>query len=131
MAKALYRRVRIRARGRCEYCHMPEAFDLLPFQVDHVVAVKHGGLTVFENLALTCFSCNAHKGPIIAGINPLTGRIVRLFNPRKDRWSHHFRWRRGTLVGKTATGTVTISLLNINDPFRVATRNELMAGGDW
>jgi hypothetical protein len=33
------------------------------------------------------------------------------------------------LVGRTATGRVTVELLRINDPFRVEFREELMAEG--
>lgn len=52
------------------------------FSVDHIVARQHGGPTVLENLALACLHCNRHKGPNIAGTDPSTGEIVRLFHPR-------------------------------------------------
>ena len=32
-----------RAEGRCEYCLMHVADRLLPFEIDHVIAEKHGG----------------------------------------------------------------------------------------
>jgi 5-methylcytosine-specific restriction endonuclease McrA len=50
--------VRERARSRCEYCRLPEAFSAIPFEIDHIVAQKHGGPTREENLALSCFYCN-------------------------------------------------------------------------
>ena len=34
-----------RARGRCEYCHKPQ-ISFFPHEVDHVVALKHGGATI-------------------------------------------------------------------------------------
>jgi hypothetical protein len=46
-----------RAGDRCEYCLMP-AFALpLPFQIDHIVAEKHGGQTAENNLVLACPHC--------------------------------------------------------------------------
>src|SRR5271166_4827055 len=53
---------------------------------------QHGGLTVLDNLALSCLHCNRHKGPNIAGTDPRTGEVVRLFHPRNDQWSVHFEW---------------------------------------
>ena len=41
--KPIEQRVRDRAAGTCEYCRLPQAAYLLPFQVDHVIARKHGG----------------------------------------------------------------------------------------
>jgi len=43
-----------RAQHRCEYCQCPADVSLLPFQIDHIIAEKHGGPTVAENLALSC-----------------------------------------------------------------------------
>lgn len=81
-----------RAQFRCEYCHMPQALDLAPFQIDHIIAEQHGSLTVSVNLALACLHCNKHKGPNISGLDPLTGLLTRLFDPRLDTWDGHFRW---------------------------------------
>jgi len=52
-----------RARDCCEYCRMPQAHDELWFEIDHIIAKKHGGRTVAENLALACFFGNNRKGP--------------------------------------------------------------------
>src|SRR5690242_7822111 len=97
----LQQQVRRRAQGRCEYCHFPAKFTLLPFQFDHIIAEKHGGLTMLDNLAFSCFFCNSHKGPNIAGLDPKTGELTRLFHPRQDDWSEHFRWNESWLVGLT------------------------------
>jgi 5-methylcytosine-specific restriction endonuclease McrA len=56
--RELMRTVRQRAGDRCEYCHMPNWALPLPFQIDHIVAEKHGGQTVEDNLALACPHCN-------------------------------------------------------------------------
>jgi hypothetical protein len=70
-----------------------------PFEIDHVIAQKHGGATVDSNLALACFYCNSAKGPNVAGIDPESGLIVRLFHPRTDRWTDHFRMEEDLMVG--------------------------------
>ena len=51
-----------------------------PFHVDHVVSTQHGGETALDNLALARGDCNRRKGPNIAGRDPATGEIVRLFH---------------------------------------------------
>jgi HNH endonuclease len=92
MEKALQREVRCRAQFRCEYCHSPEEFAELPFHIDHVIAQQHGGRTTSDNLALACCYCNRYKGPNIAAIDPQTGVVVELFNPRRHAWEEHFSW---------------------------------------
>lgn len=111
-----------RAGGRCEYCRFPSELAEAPFQIDRATSQKHGGITAPENLALTCFYCNSYKGSDIAAIDPDTGRIVRLFHPRKDRWDKHFSWAGPTLTGRTAIGRATIHLLWINHPMAVEIR---------
>lgn len=74
-----------RAKAACEYCQLPQNLSSIPFEIDHILARKHGGLTTEANLALACFYCNSYKGPNIAGIDPVSERIVRLFHPRTDR----------------------------------------------
>lgn len=51
-----------RASGRCEYCLIHQDFSIYTHEVDHIIAVKHGGETTTDNLALSCLSCNRHKG---------------------------------------------------------------------
>jgi len=118
-----------RAMGRCEYCRMPHEFDDLDFEVDHVVAIQHRGATSEDNLALACFACNRHKGPNIAGLDDVTSEIVRLYNPRADRWNDHFRWHGANLEGLTAIGRVTLHVLSINLDYRVAFRRNLIEEG--
>ena len=122
--------VRQRARGVCEYCRMPQRHDLLPFQIDHIIAEKHHGETVAENLALSCFNCNVHKGPNVAGLDPLTGQVTALFHPRRDPWNDHFRWDDDeTLRGRTPAGRATVDVLNINLPARREHRRLLSHAG--
>ena len=121
--------VRDRAGGRCEYCCLPEAHVLTPFQVEHVVAKQHRGGDSLGNLAYACLRCNLHKGPNLTGIDPKTRKLTRLFNPRRHLWARHFRWAGAILVGKSPVGRTTVEVLAINDSVRIALRQELMDRG--
>jgi hypothetical protein len=35
-----------RAHNRCEYCQFPARLTPVPFQIDHIIAEKHGGATI-------------------------------------------------------------------------------------
>jgi len=129
MEQALVSRVWQRADSICEYCRMPQRWDLLTFQIDHIIARKHHGTDAFANLALACFACNNHKGPNIAGVDPDTKAVVRLFHPRQDQWTDHFEWHGAILVGRTPIGRVTIDALAINLPHRVRLRQMLIREG--
>jgi hypothetical protein len=122
------------AGGRCEYCHLPEEFVRLKHVTDHIIARQHGGGDDKKNLAVCCGRCNRSKGPNIAGIDPKSGKLVRLFHPRRHKWSTHFHWDGPVLAGRTAIGRATIVVLAINDPLRVALRESLLREGfslDW
>ena len=122
---ALRELVRSRAAGVCEYCRISERFTLAEHEIDHVIAVKHGGQTVVENLALCCAVCNRFKGSDIASIDPETGQLMPLFHPRLDSWDDHYEFRNGEILGLTATGRVTVRLLRMNRPTRVKERQFL------
>jgi hypothetical protein len=126
MNEALKRLVWERAAHTCEYCRLPQWLDVLPFQIDHVIAQQHHGATVPENLALCCLNDNLRKGPNIAGIDPATGLLTRLFHPRQDVWDDHFAWDGPVLTGRTALGRTTIDVLVMNAPERVELRRLLM-----
>ena len=105
-----------RANRYCEYCLISETLALSSHQIDHIIAEKHSGETVETNLALSCSICNKNKGSDIASIDPETGEVVRLYNPRKDRWEDHFKLQTesGTIQPLTAIGRVSVRLLQIN-----------------
>ena len=92
-------------------------------------ARQHGGKTELENLALACIHCNRFKGPNVAGLDPDTKEIVRLFNPRRDSWADHFVWDGPELNARTQMARVTIAVLVINDPEVVAVRRALQDEG--
>jgi hypothetical protein len=125
MEAALVRLIWQRAGNCCEYCRIPQDFDENPFEIDHIIARKHGGPTVAGNLALSCLHCNSFKGSDIGGLDPQTRKLTPLFNPRRHKWARHFRWQGPNLIGRTPIGRVTIVVLNINDPCRVELRQGL------
>lgn len=131
LSARLDRKVRERARGACEYCRLPEAIYDFRFQIDHIIAKQHGGKTVASNLCLACPRCNTSKGPNVAGVDPVSQRIVRLFHPRRHKWSAHFRWQGAELFGRTAIGRATITVLAINDPDAVAVRRAMILTGTF
>jgi hypothetical protein len=129
MDAALHRLVRDRSGGRCEYCRLPEAESLVPFEIEHIIPRKHRGRTVAGNLAWSCIYCNGYKGPNLTGRDPTTGKITPLYHPRRHKWSYHFRYQGGTLIGRTAIGRTTIDVLQINRPYLVAIREVLIEAG--
>ena len=80
-------------------------------------------------LGLTPRPSKALEGPNIAGIDSLTGRITRLFNPRRDKWTRHFRWEGPYPVGKTSVERTTIVVLAMNHADAVAVRQSLTEEG--
>jgi len=117
-----------RAGGACEYCQLPQRFDSLRLQIEHIIPRKHRGGDDVDNLALACFACNNHKSSNLSGLNDAR-EIVRLFHPRSDRWDDHFQWQNAVLVGTTDVGRVTVDVLCINLPYRVQLREALIAEG--
>ncbi|MBF2078901.1 MAG: HNH endonuclease [Synechococcales cyanobacterium T60_A2020_003] len=107
-----------RAQDSCEYCLIPAALALAAHQMDHIIAEKHGGETVSENLALSCALCNLAKGSDIASIDPETNDTAKLYHPRRDQWSSHFQFeaQTGLIQPLSAIARATIRLLPINRP---------------
>lgn len=120
-----------RAGWRCEYCQVHQDDLNLPFEVDHIIAEHHEGRTQANNLCLACFACNRHKGPNIAGVDPKTRKIVPLLNPRRHKWSRHFRWDGAVLIGLTPRGRATVIVLKINLDYRIDLREGLIEEGKF
>lgn len=118
--------VRERAGHRCEYCRMPERHSTLRFHIEHILPRQHGGTDAVENLALACPECNLKKGPNLTGIDPDTGIVTRLFQPRADRWEQHFVRDGANISGLTSVGRTTAWLFEINSPDRVHWRRFLL-----
>lgn len=129
MDESSARLVWVRAGNRCEYCLLHQDDSNLTFEVDHVIAKKHGGKTTTANLALSCYYCNSYKGANIAGRDPKTNKLTPLFNPRRNKWHRHFRWDGVVLVGRTPIGRCTVTVLRVNEPEAVAVRAALAEAG--
>lgn len=125
---ALRRLVFTRAGGRCEYCGFPHDMAFFTFEVEHIIARKHRGQTVEGNLALACPFCNQAKGTDLASLDPDSGTLTALYNPRLQRWSEHFSVDGAEIRGLTATGRVTVTLLQFNAPERLSERELLPPG---
>lgn len=118
-----------RAEHCCEYCLTPESVALASHEVDHVIAQKHGGATALDNLALSCKPCNLRKGTDIASVDPVTGAIVPLFNPRTGAFRAHFEACGAEIQPLTPAGRATALLLRLNAPERLAERAALLEAG--
>ncbi|MGH9837488.1 MAG: HNH endonuclease [Blastocatellia bacterium] len=103
-----------RAGNICEYCliHIDDTF--YGGELDHIISVKHGGLTTAENLANTCQICNRNKGSDLGSIYWPTGQLTRFFNPRTDHWADHFELRGSAIMPLTEIGDVTVRILGFN-----------------
>lgn len=126
---SLRRLVIERANERCEYCLLPQSASLHKHEPDHIIPRQHGGSTSFENLALACFRCNRHKGPNLGSLDPDTGELVGLYNPRRHRWADHFRIEDGVIQPLTPEARVTVIVLRLNRDERVAERRRLITAG--
>ncbi|MCX5965254.1 MAG: HNH endonuclease signature motif containing protein [Cyanobacteria bacterium] len=122
VSASLRRSVIERSQAKCEYCKLHQDFSIYTHEIDHVIAMKHGGRAVLENLALSCLSCNRHKGSDLTSFDPLTGDLTRLFDPRSQVWAEHFELDRGRIQGLSAIGRTTVMLLKFNTPTAVLNR---------
>lgn len=121
------------AGHRCGYCLTPVSFLPVSFEVEHIIPESVGGLTIRENLWLSCPSCNRFKGAKTEAEDPDTQVVVPLFNPRTQIWSEHFRWSDdGTLiVGLTAAGRAAVAALRLNHDWWIPCRMEWALRDDF
>lgn len=122
----LTRDVRERAGNVCEYCRLPQDSQEATFHIDHVVPRSRDGATLLENLALACVTCSLRKAARQRARDPLSGKMVSLFNPRTDDWDDHFMFtKRFRVSGRNAIGRATIEALAMNRDAVIAIRAEL------
>lgn len=131
VGERLARLVAERAGRRSEYCRIPAAFVLAPFEVDHIYPQSKGGPSTEDNLAYAC-ACNAYMGDRTHGHDPLTGRCIPVFHPRRRARKRHFAWNEDAtlIVGRTAMGRATVALLRMNRPSLVNLRRALALIGE-
>lgn len=125
--------VKRRAGHACEYCRLPDTVHPGTFELEHIIARQHSGDESLANLAYSCLRCNRKKGPNIAGLagHGPRRKLVPLFNPRRHIWRVHFRFDGAIVIGRTAIGRVTVEVLGMNEPVRLALRESLIAEGKF
>jgi hypothetical protein len=131
ISEELRERIRQQAGNRCGYCLSPQKYVLGRLEIEHIFPVAHGGTDEEENLWLSCRLCNGYKGAQVSARDPVTGRLVRLFNPRHQSWSRHFQWSsEGTQVlGRTVCGRATVIALQMNNLIAVTVRQQWVLAG--
>ena len=120
----LQRQVQERFANCCAYCRTAEALTVAIFEFEHIVPRSTGGATVFDNLCLSCPTCNRFKADRMSAADPVTLDEVALFHPQQQRWSDHFSWNEDTtqIVGLTPAGRATIAALRMNRPQMIRAR---------
>ncbi len=108
--------VRNRAKNCCEYCAYPEDYANQFYAAEHTFPTSKGGKDDVKNYALSCQPCNNHKYNKTEGIDPATGKMVSLFNPRQQKWLDHFVWSPDLILiyAITPIGRATIQTLHLN-----------------
>ncbi len=116
-----------RAEGRCEYCQSMTDYATQTFAVEHVMPVSRGGTSELDNLALSCSGCNGHKYNKTEALDPADGKLVPLFNPRREKWQTHFSWSDDymRIIGLSSIGRATVEALQVNRPGLVNMRRLL------
>jgi len=120
----LRRRVRAHFHDHCAYCRSPEALTVVTFEIEHIQPRSIGGATSFENLCLSCPSCNRYKSDRTFGSGDQKTHETALFHPQRDVWTEHFSWNEDAtkVVGLTPEGQVTIDTLRMNRPQLIRVR---------
>jgi hypothetical protein len=117
--------------NRCAYCRAAQEYIPDPLEIEHIRPRCRGGSNEEDNLCLSCGQCNRRKASRVAARDPVTGRRVALFHPRKQTWSDHFRWSQSGLqiVGITACGRATVAALSLNSPLWLTVRGNWITAG--
>jgi HNH endonuclease len=117
ISDALRRQVIADANYFCEYCKSPSRLTGMPLVMEHFLPRSLGGTDNRINLAAACYRCNEFKGAKTGAIDPKTGNVTGLFNPRVHDWLIHFAWGNGGthIIGLTEIGRATIIALRLNN----------------
>ena len=78
----LQRRIREHFSNHCAYCRTAEALTVVIFEFEHIVPRSAKGPTVFDNLCLSCPTCNCFKSDLVSAADPVTGAEVTLSSVR-------------------------------------------------
>jgi len=109
-----------RAKNRCEYCQCRSDVASASFEVEHILPETLSGDS----------SCNSHKSTKTTAIDPESGKMVSLFNPRTNLWKQHFVWIDNfqQIKGSTSIGRATIAALQLNRTGVVNLRKLMILG---
>jgi len=124
-------RVRVTSGDRCGYCLSSQRYVLTKLEIEHIIPKSADGSDEESNLWLACGLSNRYKGSQVAAVDPETETLSKLFNPRTEHWSEHFRWTQsGTVIeGLSPTGRATVVALKLNNELAVEVRrNWILAG---
>lgn len=122
----LRRFVAERAAYFCEYCLIHESDTYIGCEIDHIISLKHGGKTDADNLAYSCTFCNRHKGSDVGSVIIGNNEFIRFYNPRKDKWTDHFKLDGSIIRPLTNIGEVTSNILILNSAERIIERESLI-----
>lgn len=128
---AIRRDVIDQAGNCCEYCLLSQSDIFFSFEIDHIIAEKHGGVTLIDNLCLSCPDCNAYKGSDISSIDSDSRVLTALYNPRTQKWDDHFKLDQFVIEPQTDVGRVTVLILKLNLPERVQDRRLYYDAGSY
>lgn len=125
-------RIRAHFQNHCAYCRTPESLTVVIFEFEHILPRSVGGATNFENLCLSCPTCNRYKSDRTFGTSDESMLRTPLFHPHRETWTEHFEWNDNSseLIGLTRTGVVTIEVLRMNRPQLVRVRRLWVAMGE-
>ena len=100
--------------------------------IEHIIPLSKEGSNLLENLAYACFGCNSHKHAKLVATDPVTGKKVALFHPRKQIWKEHFKWNKDftIILGITSVGRATIKALKMNRSQLINLRTLIFLFGD-
>lgn len=131
ISEAAIARIRAEAENRCGYCLTPQRLAMQVLEIEHIMPRAGGGTDEEENLWLACRLCNNAKGVKTNGDDPVTGRRIRHFNPRTQKWRRHFYWSddRVRMMGRTTCGRATIQALNLNNEIALVVRQNWVNAG--
>jgi HNH endonuclease len=133
ISAAIERRVRAIAGNRCGYCLSPQHLVMARLEMEHIIPLAKGGSDAEATLWVACRICNRHKSDKTTAVDPETGAVVPLFNPRTQTWSDHFRWSDEgiRIVGRTAIGRATIIALYLSDDADVLEVRSYWVSAGW
>ncbi len=124
-------KIRQLAKNRCGYCLCQQEYVWDILEIDHIISLKKGGKDDEQNLWLICATCNSSKYNKTEVFDLTTRENILFFNPRLQKWHEHFEWsKNGTeIIGKTKTGSMTVTALNLDrERFIKIRKNRVSAG---